>query len=119
LFLRAESTFEVRSCGVTGNGEACAYGAGSSSGIGKAVALAFASQASADNECQTKICVMSRSKTRLQAVVDEIEKLGAEGFAVAGDLTKGADCQSAVEEAVRGETLVKGVAVGFSAWAAL
>lgn len=73
---------------------------GSSSGIGKAVALAFATQSSADNECQTKICVMSRSKTRLQAVVDEIEKLGAEGFAVAGDLTKGSDCQSAVEEAV-------------------
>ncbi|KAL0044428.1 hypothetical protein WJX82_006022 [Trebouxia sp. C0006] len=72
---------------------------GSSSGIGKAVALAFATQASAGNECQTKICVMSRSKTRLQAVVDEIEKLGAEGFAVAGDLTKGSDCQSAVEEA--------------------
>lgn len=88
------------------NGDARAAGVGSSSGIGKAVALAFATQSSADNECQTKICVMSRSKTRLQAVVDEIEKLGAEGFAVAGDLTKGSDCQSAVEEAVRGEVLL-------------
>lgn len=97
------------------NGEACAAGVGSSSGIGKAVALAFATQASADNECQTKVCVMSRSKTRLQAVVDEIAKLGAEGFAVAGDLTKGSDCQSAVEEAVRCEAFVKGAAVGFSA----
>jgi len=101
------------------NGEACAAGVGSSSGIGKAVALAFATQASAGAECQSKICVMSRSKTRLQAVVDEIEKLGAEGFAVAGDLTKGSDCQSAVEEAVSGEALVKSAAVGFSAWAAL
>ena len=43
---------------------------------------------------------MSRSKTKLQAVVAEIEKLGAQGYAVAGDLTKGSDCQSAVEEAV-------------------
>lgn len=43
---------------------------------------------------------MSRSKTRLQPVVDEIEKLGAQGFAVAGDLTKGSDCQQAVKEAV-------------------
>ncbi len=101
------------------NGRACAAGIGSSSGIGKAVALAFATQASAGNEFQTKICVMSRSKTRLQAVVAEIEKLGAQGFAVAGDLTKGSDCQSAVEEAVRGEALVKGAAVGCSAWAAL
>ena len=43
---------------------------------------------------------MSRSKTKLQAVVAEIEKLGVQGYAVAGDLTKGSDCQSAVEEAV-------------------
>lgn len=75
-------------------------GAGSSSGIGKAVALAFATQGADDSASQTKVCVMSRSKTRLQAVVDEIEKHGAKGYAVAGDLTKGEDCQHAVEEAV-------------------
>ena len=43
---------------------------------------------------------MSRSEKKLQAVVAEIEKLGAQGYAVAGDLTKGSDCQSAVEVAV-------------------
>lgn len=43
---------------------------------------------------------MSRSKARLQSVVDEIESHGAAGYAVAGDLTKGEDCQRAVEEAV-------------------
>ena len=74
--------------------------AGSSSGIGKAVALAFAAQKSAKSKENTKVCVMSRSKTRLQAVVEEVEQRGGQGFAVAGDLTKGADCQRAVEEAV-------------------
>lgn len=44
---------------------------------------------------------MSRSKSRLQSVVDEIEHRGATGHAVAGDLTNGDDCQRAVEEAVR------------------
>lgn len=43
---------------------------------------------------------MSRSKTKLQPVVEEIEKLGALGYAVAGDLTQGPDCQMAVEQAV-------------------
>ena len=43
---------------------------------------------------------MSRSKTRLQSVVEEIESHGATGYAVAGDLTRGEDCQRAVEEAV-------------------
>lgn len=74
--------------------------AGSSSGIGKAVALAFATQHSVSNETATKICVMSRSKTKLESVVAEIAKLGAQGYAVTVDLTKGSDCQSAVEEAV-------------------
>lgn len=74
---------------------------GSSSGIGKAVALAFATQNKGSHKAPTKICVMSRSKTRLQSVVEEIEKLGAQGYAVAGDLTKGSDCQTIVEEAVR------------------
>ena len=59
---------------------------------------------------------MSRSKTRLQAVVDEIEKLGAQGFAVAGDLTKGSDCQSAVEEAVSGQACTAAAAMCISAW---
>ncbi len=76
------------------------YVAGSSSGIGKAVALAFATQKVSGSDSSTKICVMSRSKTRLQAVVEEIEALGTQGFAVAGDLTKGTDCQRAVEDAV-------------------
>lgn len=73
---------------------------GSSSGIGKAVALAFATQNAQSSQPSTKICVMSRSQTRLQKVVDEIEALGAQGFAVAGDLTNGRDCQAAVQEAV-------------------
>ena len=75
-------------------------GAGSSSGIGKAVALAFATQNSDSCEQSTKICVMSRSQARLQKVVEDIEKLGAQGFAVAGDLTHASDCQAALEEAV-------------------
>ena len=74
--------------------------AGSSSGIGKAVALAFATQNSDDGKEMTKICVMSRSKARLQKVVQEIETLGAQGFAVAGDLTQASDCHIAVQEAV-------------------
>lgn len=78
---------------------ACAC-TGSSSGIGKAVALAFATQKSGSDRETTKICVMSRSKSKLQPVVEEIEKLGAVGYAVAGDLTKGSDCQSVVQEAV-------------------
>ena len=74
--------------------------AGSSSGIGKAVALAFATQRAVNDKKATKICVMSRSTTKLQSVVAEIEELGAQGYAVAGDLTESSDCQEAVEEAV-------------------
>lgn len=74
--------------------------AGSSSGIGKAVALAFATQKAVSNKTATKICVMSRSKTKLESVVAEIVRLGAQGYAVTGDLTKGSDCQAAVELAV-------------------
>ena len=75
--------------------------AGSSSGIGKAVALAFASQVSHGKSSNTRICVTSRSSTRLQLVVNELQKLGAEASAVTGDLTVVDDCTNIVNEAVR------------------
>ena len=75
--------------------------AGSSSGTGKAVALAFASQLSNRKSSKSYICVTSRLSSRLQLVVNELQQLGAEAFAVTGDLTVVEDCTNIVNEAVR------------------
>lgn len=73
---------------------------GSSSGIGKAVALAFASQTPGNSSAPARICITSRSTSRLKPVVTLIQSQGAEAFCVAGDLTKPDDCRRIVEYAV-------------------
>ena len=73
---------------------------GSSSGIGKAVALAFASQNLGNSSAPARICITSRSTTRLKPVVSLIQSQGAEAFSVAGDLTKPDDCRKIVAHAV-------------------
>ena len=69
--------------------------AGASSGMGKAIALAFAQQGS-----KVHICIWSRSRSKLEQVAQEIQALGANAHIMTGDLTDPADCKRCVGEAV-------------------
>jgi NAD(P)-dependent dehydrogenase (short-subunit alcohol dehydrogenase family) len=64
---------------------------GGGTGIGRAVALAFAREGA-------KVAVAARRLDKLQEVVAEIGKQGGEGLAVACDVTKAADAERAVRE---------------------
>jgi NAD(P)-dependent dehydrogenase (short-subunit alcohol dehydrogenase family) len=66
---------------------------GAGSGIGKAIALAFAAEGA-------KVAVMGRRAEKLQEVVGEITKQGGEAVAVAGDVAKAVDAERAVRETV-------------------
>jgi NAD(P)-dependent dehydrogenase (short-subunit alcohol dehydrogenase family) len=66
---------------------------GAGSGIGKAIALAFAAEGA-------KVAVMGRRAEKLQEVVGEITKHGGQALAVAGDVAKAADAERAVRETV-------------------
>ena len=74
--------------------EAAPTCAGATGGIGKAIALAFATQGQLD------ICLWSRSRDKLEAVARQVEQLGSRPHIVTGDLTKGEDCRRGVAEAV-------------------
>lgn len=71
-----------------------AYHVGATGGIGKAIALAFATQGPLD------ICLWSRSRDKLEAVGRQVEQHGSRPHIVTGDLTKGEDCRRGVAEAV-------------------
>jgi NAD(P)-dependent dehydrogenase (short-subunit alcohol dehydrogenase family) len=66
---------------------------GAGSGIGKAIALAFAAEGA-------KVAVMGRRVEKLREVVDEIGKRGGEAVAIAGDVAQAADAARAVRETV-------------------
>ena len=66
---------------------------GAGSGIGKAIALAFAAEGA-------KLALMGRRLDKLQEVVGEIKSRGGEAVAVAGDVAKAGDAERAVRETV-------------------
>ena len=67
---------------------------GGSSGIGRAVALAFAAEGA-------RVAVSGRRTDRLQKVVEEIGAVGSEGKAVACDVRDDEQVEAAVEAVVR------------------
>ena len=67
---------------------------GGGTGIGKAIAVAFAREGA-------KVAVAGRRKEKLQETVQEIEKVGGDGLAIAGDVSKARDAERAVHEAAR------------------
>jgi NAD(P)-dependent dehydrogenase (short-subunit alcohol dehydrogenase family) len=66
---------------------------GGGSGIGKAVALAFAAEGA-------KVAVMGRRLEKVQEVAAEVKKRGGDAVAIAGDVAKAADAERAVRETV-------------------
>lgn len=66
---------------------------GGGSGIGRAIALAFAAEGA-------KVAVMGRRVEKLARVVEEIRKAGGSAFAVTGDVAKAADADRVVRETV-------------------
>jgi len=66
---------------------------GGGSGIGKAVALAFAAEGA-------KVAVMGRRLEKLQEVTAEVRKRGGKAVEVVGDVAKAADAERAVRETV-------------------
>jgi NAD(P)-dependent dehydrogenase (short-subunit alcohol dehydrogenase family) len=66
---------------------------GAGSGIGKAIALAFAAEGA-------KVALMGRRLDRLQEVVGEINSRGGKAVAVAGDVAKAGDAERAVQGTV-------------------
>jgi NAD(P)-dependent dehydrogenase (short-subunit alcohol dehydrogenase family) len=65
---------------------------GAGSGIGKAIALAYAGEGA-------KVAVMGRRMEKLREVVGEIESRGGKGVAVAGDVAQAGDAARVVREA--------------------
>jgi NAD(P)-dependent dehydrogenase (short-subunit alcohol dehydrogenase family) len=66
---------------------------GGASGIGRAIALLFAQEGAA-------VVVADLNAVRGQAVADEINAQGGQALFVACDVTKAADCEQAVRQAV-------------------
>jgi NAD(P)-dependent dehydrogenase (short-subunit alcohol dehydrogenase family) len=66
---------------------------GAGSGIGRAIALAFAAEGA-------KVALLGRRLDRLQEVVEEINSRGGEAVSVAGDVAKAGDADRAVRETV-------------------
>jgi NAD(P)-dependent dehydrogenase (short-subunit alcohol dehydrogenase family) len=66
---------------------------GASQGLGKALALAFAKEGA-------QVVVNARSEESIRPVAEEVEGIGAEVLAVAADVSKGADVERMVNEAV-------------------
>jgi hypothetical protein len=65
---------------------------GGGSGIGRAIALAFAAEGAV-------VAVMGRRVEKLAGVVEEVRKRGGSAFAVAGDVAKREDAARGVREA--------------------
>ncbi len=66
---------------------------GASSGIGRALALALASDAA-------KLVLVARDRERLQSVADRCQALGVETLAVAIDVTDSEACRVMVQQVV-------------------
>jgi NADP-dependent 3-hydroxy acid dehydrogenase YdfG len=66
---------------------------GASSGIGRAVALHFASRGA-------RVVLAARDETRLGSVAEEINALGREALALATDVTDEAQVQALVDRAL-------------------
>jgi short-subunit dehydrogenase len=66
---------------------------GASSGIGRATALEFARNGS-------KVVIAARSADKLQALQEELNRMGAESLSVVTDVSKEEDCRRMVEAAV-------------------
>ena len=62
---------------------------GGGTGIGRAIALAFAREGA-------KVAVAGRRKEKLQETLRELEKQGNEGLAIACDVAKAKDAERAV-----------------------
>jgi glucose 1-dehydrogenase len=69
---------------------------GSSEGIGKAIAVAFAKSGK-----YSGIVTNSRKVERAQQVADEIKSLGCDSIAISGDVSKESDCIRLIEETVK------------------
>lgn len=69
---------------------------GSSKGIGKAIAIAFAKSGE-----YTSIATNARKIQETQAVSDEIRTLGCNSIAIEADMSKEADCVRLIEETVK------------------
>src|SRR5690349_11803026 len=69
---------------------------GSSEGIGKAIAVAFANSGR-----YSGIVTNSRKVERAQQVADEIKSLGCDSIAISGDVSKESDCIRLIEETVK------------------
>lgn len=67
---------------------------GGGTGIGKAIALAFAREGA-------KVAVVGRRREKLHETVQEMEKQGADGLAIAGDVSNSRDSERAVHEAAK------------------
>lgn len=67
---------------------------GGGTGIGKAIALAFAREGA-------KVAVAGRRREKLQETVHEVEKAGGDGLAVACDVSNGKDAERAVRETAK------------------
>lgn len=77
---------------VTRLGGKTALISGGGTGIGRAIALAFAREGA-------RVAVLGRRSEPLRKVVNEIEGLGKRAMAIVGDVTRGNDIEKAVEEA--------------------
>ena len=66
---------------------------GGSRGIGRCCARALAQEG-------TRVCIVARTQSELNQVLEEIDEMGGEGFAVAVDLTSQKSCQQVVCETV-------------------
>jgi NAD(P)-dependent dehydrogenase (short-subunit alcohol dehydrogenase family) len=66
---------------------------GGGRGIGRSIALRFAMEGS-------KVAVVSRSPGEIEAVAEEIERIGGEALAVSGDIGKKGDIERAVKRAL-------------------
>ena len=78
------------------SGSKIAVVTGSSKGIGKAIALAFAKLRE-----YRRIIVNSRRLTEAQQVVGEIKLSGCDSIAIEADMSKESDCIKLIEETTR------------------
>ena len=75
----------------------CALISGGASGVGRATAHRFAEEGAA------RITLFDKDAERITGVAAELADLGTEPRTVVGDVAEPADCQRAVDEAIRGD----------------
>ena len=84
---------------------------GAGSGIAQAIAEVFAREGAI-------IAGLGRTKSKVDAVIESIEKAGGKGLSIGGDVSVETDCESAVKATIdafgRIDILVNGAGVGYS-----